>query len=77
MLMDVPLTISEGAERRTEWPQTKAFWNCLRNGPFSEAFKATLSQSLAGIQYRAWVTAKHGLNLLLPHCLLSLFAKTY
>lgn len=51
--------------------------DCSRNGPFSEALKAVLSQSLASLQYRAWAGAKQGFNLLLPNCLLSLFAKTY
>lgn len=77
MLMYVPFTISEEKSEEKNRVATNKSLNCLRNGPFSEAFKATLSQSLAGIQYWAWVTAKHGLNLLLPNCLLSLFAKTY
>lgn len=79
----LPLMPVRGAKRSEERSKEKnkvainKSWNCLRNGPFSEPFKATLSQSLAGIQYRAWVSAKHGLNLLLPNCLLCLFAKTY
>lgn len=71
-LVFVPFTISEERSEEKNRVATNKSWNCLRNGPFSEAFKATLSQSLAGTQYWAWVSAKHGLNLLLPNCCLYL-----
>ena len=43
-LMPVPFTISEERSEEKNKVAINKSWDCLRNGPFSEPFKATLSR---------------------------------